>query len=428
MVKKIQLNPIKKFLRKNDSKNPNSAYTIYFRLKVIHDGLSDQFEISSRVSVPTKRDWSKHEKLIKGNCEKVRRLNKALKDKESIIEEIWEKIKTNDNASSILFQAKIYEEFGINRKGFEHVTKTETILELFDHCAEMKKTVIGEIRKGRYKVVKERMAIFLTENYHTPEVKHTFLNSIFYYKFKNFLAERYFLNPSTLESQMKVLKAVANQAEISNLIQKNPFLGCKSPKIKYKPRALKFEDYIQLENLPEAELSDELKEIKMWFLIQCNTGLSYCDLKRIPTTVQKNGDQYFIFDDRDKTDNPFGVWVRPNVLELLKKLCELNRVKNYASLKAPTLNKMNLKLKILAAMAGLKVNLTTHVGRHTYGSTYIQNGGSLQSLSDNMGHSNLEQTRHYGRNNNDSITTESEMVYERINKKKILHNNVHHLN
>ena len=47
--------------------------------------------------------------------------------------------------------------------------------------------------------------------------------------------------------------------------------------------------------------------------------------------------------------------------------------------------KRNKQLKVLAELAGIEKNLTTHVARHTFGSLMAARGVSLVSLQDLMG-------------------------------------------
>ena len=59
---------------------------------------------------------------------------------------------------------------------------------------------------------------------------------------------------------------------------------------------------------------------------------------------------------------------------------------------------MNAYLKEIAELTGLKMELTTHVARHTFATTVtLSNGVSMEAVSKMLGHSSLEMTKKYAR-------------------------------
>ena len=59
--------------------------------------------------------------------------------------------------------------------------------------------------------------------------------------------------------------------------------------------------------------------------------------------------------------------------------------------------KMNSYLKEIADFCGIKKNLTTHVARHTFGTTVtLANNVPLQDVSVMLGHASTRMTQHYG--------------------------------
>lgn len=61
----------------------------------------------------------------------------------------------------------------------------------------------------------------------------------------------------------------------------------------------------------------------------------------------------------------------------------------------------NMRLKEIAAIAGIGKRLTTHVGRHTFGFLYLLMGGKVEELREIMGHSKLETTMIYTHTDHD---------------------------
>lgn len=62
---------------------------------------------------------------------------------------------------------------------------------------------------------------------------------------------------------------------------------------------------------------------------------------------------------------------------------------------------VNYRLKEIAAIAGIKKHLTTHVGRHTFAYLYLLMGGKVEELREIMGHSKLETTMIYTHTDHD---------------------------
>lgn len=66
----------------------------------------------------------------------------------------------------------------------------------------------------------------------------------------------------------------------------------------------------------------------------------------------------------------------------------------------PTISnqKINEYLKEIAALCGIKKNLTQYVARHTFGTTVtLGNGVSIENVSAMMGHTSIRTTKHYAK-------------------------------
>ena len=77
--------------------------------------------------------------------------------------------------------------------------------------------------------------------------------------------------------------------------------------------------------------------------------------------------------------------------------------------------KMNSYLKEIADFCGIKKNLTTHVARHTFGTTVtLANNVPLQDVSVMLGHASTRMTQHYARVMNSSLKEAMNNVKERM--------------
>jgi site-specific recombinase XerD len=58
---------------------------------------------------------------------------------------------------------------------------------------------------------------------------------------------------------------------------------------------------------------------------------------------------------------------------------------------------MNKALKTLTKNAGIKTELVTKAGRHTFATTLLTQGADIYTVSELLGHSNLNTTRIYAK-------------------------------
>ena len=59
--------------------------------------------------------------------------------------------------------------------------------------------------------------------------------------------------------------------------------------------------------------------------------------------------------------------------------------------------KMNEYLKEIASLCGINKRLTTHCGRHSFGTIMLTKGVSIESVSKMLGHTNTRMTAHYAK-------------------------------
>lgn len=77
--------------------------------------------------------------------------------------------------------------------------------------------------------------------------------------------------------------------------------------------------------------------------------------------------------------------------------------------------KMNSYLKEIADFCGITKNLTTHVARHTFGTTItLANKVSLENVSKMLGHSSTRMTQHYARVLDQNILEDMMNVEKRL--------------
>jgi site-specific recombinase XerD len=183
-----------------------------------------------------------------------------------------------------------------------------------------------------------------------------------------------------------MMKRYINEAIKRKMCEYNPYDDFKVKRGKYNdPTFLEdFEIKMILDYTPEAEKIQHAKDL---FIVQMFTGVSCCDIEGLDKQIFEMNGRDVYRSSRNKTDNSFVGLLFPQVKEVFAKY-------NY-DLPLLSNQKYNDYLKLLAAGAGIKKNLTTHVGRHTFATYIINKGIPIESVSKAMGHSNIKQTQRY---------------------------------
>lgn len=110
------------------------------------------------------------------------------------------------------------------------------------------------------------------------------------------------------------------------------------------------------------------------FIFSCYTGLAYSDLVKITKSdiIEENG-KLIIEDKRQKTGSGYHIVLLPQAENILKKYdFNLNLLSN---------QKCNQYLKLIAQRCGIRINLTMHVGRHTFATWALQKGVRIEVVS-----------------------------------------------
>ncbi len=72
--------------------------------------------------------------------------------------------------------------------------------------------------------------------------------------------------------------------------------------------------------------------------------------------------------------------------------------------------KMNAYLKELAAICGIRKNLSTHTARHTFATLTLASGATIENVAKMLGHADTKMTRHYARILDSSILRDMQIV------------------
>ena len=182
------------------------------------------------------------------------------------------------------------------------------------------------------------------------------------------------LSPNSSWDTFKVLKKFYGLAKNEGWVTDNPFKKMESP-AKYKNPTREYLVLNELNTLEKLELSEELNIIKDYFLLECYSGLRFSDWSRFE--IETIGKERNLKVNTKKTGEP----VYLPIDESPRLSAIIARLKPYSY----SLEHTNRMLKLIKIQAKFKKNLSTHIGRHTFGVMCADLGMSIETTADLMG-------------------------------------------
>ncbi len=206
---------------------------------------------------------------------------------------------------------------------------------------------------------------------------------------------------SSVHGYHKRLKPYILEAIQLELIKDNPYNGMKISR--GKSEGIKYLTEAERNRIEQLEVYGPIEKARDMFIFSCYTGLAYSDLIRVSKDCiyEENG-EYFIKDRRLKTNNEYTIMLLPQAYNILLKYnFDLNLMTN---------QKCNEYLKIIAQQADIHMNLTFHVGRHTFATWALSNGVDIATVKDMLAHSSIEMTITYAKVLNKQVVDGFQML------------------
>lgn len=195
---------------------------------------------------------------------------------------------------------------------------------------------------------------------------------------------------STVATAMKNLKCYCHKAIEHGLIAQDPFAGVKIDRIKGRKEFLTPQQVKSLLALYDSRiLSDSMQQSLLVFLISCFVSLRISDIRRLSPE--------WIIRPRTILFRPLKTIRFEKPVEFTFSKTAERLVNDFFAMKQKVKSdqKINDDLKLLAARQGLIHNLSMHVGRHTFATTYLFLKGDPYVLQDIMGHGRIDTTMEY---------------------------------
>ena len=146
---------------------------------------------------------------------------------------------------------------------------------------------------------------------------------------------------------------------------------------------------IELKNIYSFYTSDFInpsyKLIVGYFLFSCMTGLRFSDVMKLN---RPNDDDEYIDFSAEKTDKDQIISLNLKAKEIIK-ICPELFIKKFSN------EHINRELKLIMGILGIRKKITFHVSRHTFATSFLRVGGSVEKLQLLLGHSNIKQTMIY---------------------------------
>ena len=160
-----------------------------------------------------------------------------------------------------------------------------------------------------------------------------------------------------------------------------------------------------------------LAQIRDIFCFCCFTGLAFSDVKQLKSehlVTDING-MVWIRKTRQKTKNMCNI----PLLDEANKILDRYKDHPYCQTQGVLLpvcsdQKMNMYLKELADICGIRKNLSTHCARHTFATLTLASGATIDNVAKMLGHANVNMTRHYAKVLDSSIMRDMQIVAENM--------------
>ncbi len=262
---------------------------------------------------------------------------------------------------------------------------------------------------------KHRSAVSLLNMAQLANVRLEDIDLAFLNDFELFLRKRGNVDNS-IATKFAITKAVYNKAISEDLFvpKANPFTKFKVGRL-WTPTRKRAIEKDELQKLIDFELpadypSPYLAFAKDIFLFTYFTaGINFGDIARLRHCDIQNGRVYYT---RHKTGKDIKCPLMPIAEAIIRKYSRgdyadadyifpiLNKREHITERQKfdrihKVIGKVNIQLKELGELAGLKTPLTTYVARHTYATVLKRSGVNIAIISESLGHSDLATTQIY---------------------------------
>lgn len=411
------------FYGKKSRITKDSLLPIYLRVTIN----GERIELSTQRYVHQDK-WSVEMGRVKGNSEEARSINSYL----DIL-----KGKVYDHQRDLIHAGEEISARNMHAKLMGTDENKRMLIPIFENHNKQMKALIGrDYAKGtwdRFQTTLEHVKNFLKEKYNANDIDIRKIDNAFIADFDFYLRSPHKVpgktkmlylscaNNSTVK-YIKNLKKIVLTCIANGWLDKNPFVNYKG-KVKEVERNYCTSE--ELETIIAKEgLNERLDQVRDIYVAACYTGLAYIDIKQLADhniSIGIDGGKW-INKRRQKTDTSSNIPLLPMVEQIIDKYKNHSYCQSVGKL-FPVLSnqKMNAYLKELAAICGIRKELTFHSARHTFATTVtLTNDVSIESVSKMLGHKNLRTTQHYAKIVDKKVSNDMQKLKIKIKNDNVL--------
>jgi site-specific recombinase XerD len=382
-------------------KQKENEATLYARLTV--NGKRAEISLGRKVDLTL---WDEESGRAKGQSLEADRINEHIDLVKGELRQLYFQIKATGNEVTA---GEIKNKY----LGIEEDKKS--LLEVFRYHNQEMEALIGKgIASGtckRYSVTMGKVQRFLKIKYKKADLPLSEL--------KYFLKTTDNLEHNTCIRYLKIVKKIANLAVRNEWIDRNPFQGFKCVTVDVEREILNDGEIRTL--LSKQFVSKRLEEVRDIFIFCCYTGYAYSDLKSLTPDhvgIGLDGEKW-IFTNRTKTDNRSNVMLLPVALQLIDKYkTHPVAVERGRLFPVKSNQKYNDYIKEIAAVCGIKKELTSHIARHTFATTItLANDVPIESVSSMLGHKSIRTTQIYAKVVQKKLSNDMKKLRSKLSEK-----------
>lgn len=297
----------------------------------------------------------------------------------------------------------------------------KTLMELVDYHNTTMKTVLKSGTLKNYYTTERYLKRFLKAKIKSNDKYLKQLSFSFIIDFEQYLRKGPSINSNQPLNNNGVMKHLERLKKLMNLalqlewIEKDPFLRFK---LKFTKHQRDYLSESELQIFEQGELKAEYhRKTRDVFVFSCYTGLSYTDVKSLAghNIVRGIDSDYWIFTQREKTEQPVKIPLLDKALDLIKKY-DNDAEGNVKLLPVLSNQKTNTYLKEITALLEINKNITFHSARHTFATTVtLSNGVPIETVSKLLGHSKLSTTQVYARVIEEKVSFDMKSLRNKLN-------------
>ena len=353
-------------------------------------------------------NWNAAKGQSKGKTKKDLELNRYLDTIRTKICEIHNQLVLQDEmiTPDVLKRAFLgkMEKPMMLREAFRSVNKK--MRDKFERGDVVEATVLRWERCEKY------LGEFLVLNQGCDDIPMKKLTSGMVDDFEHFLRVRKQCANNAAVKYIRFLKNVVRVGLANKWIEDDPFIGKRYVRTKSEREHLTEEELQKIMNL---DLKDfpRLDLVRDTFVFCCFCGLAFIDISTLTR-------------DQIVTDDNGEIWIRKSrqktgevstipLLDIPRKIAEKYRehpktVEKNVVIPVISNQRMNSYLDEVAAKAGVKKHLTTHIARHTFATMSLNNHVPIESIQKMLGHSDISTTLIYARMLDKTVSEDMEKM------------------